>query len=66
MARKTRDLSTARRKKGWSLEEIESYAKRRSAECKKVASKKEEPDYLASGTQKSIEDICDDDGKEHK
>ncbi|WP_193359408.1 hypothetical protein [Hahella chejuensis] len=41
-------------------EEVGEFAKRRSRKLKKISESVDEPDYLASGTQKSIEDICQD------
>ena len=64
MTENIKQLTEARQKKGWTQEEIEAYAKRKSAEYKKIAGKNEEPDYLASGTQKSIDEICRDDEKD--
>jgi len=57
-------LAEAKQKKGWTQKEIEEYAKRRSAELKDIVENVDEPDYLASGTQKTIEEICKDDKKE--
>ncbi|OZG71678.1 hypothetical protein BTA51_18700 [Hahella sp. CCB-MM4] len=57
-------LAEAKQKKGWTQEEIEEFAKRRSRELKKVSESVGEPDYLASGTQKAIDNICQDDGKD--
>ena len=56
-------LAEARRKKGWTQKEIEAFAKRRAKELKKISEETEEPDYLASGTQRSAEDQEDDDDK---
>ncbi len=53
-------LAEARQKKGWTQEEIEEFAKRRSRELKEISDNVNEPDYLASGTQKTIEEICED------
>ncbi len=61
MANNIKRLSEARQKKGWTKKEIEEFAKRRSAELKKISQDVEEPDYLTSGTQKTIEEICNDD-----
>ena len=57
-------LAEARQKKGWTKKEIEAFAKRRSEELKEISKTAEEPDYLASGTQKTIEEICEDDDEE--
>ncbi len=51
-------LAKARQKRGWTKEEIEAFAKRRARELKDISEGTEEPGYLASGTQKSIEEIC--------
>ncbi|MEX0730701.1 MAG: hypothetical protein WED00_09865 [Aquisalimonadaceae bacterium] len=64
MTKNIKRLAEARQKKGWTREEMEKYAKRKSAEYKKIAQEHEEPDCLASGTQKSIEEICTDDDKD--
>lgn len=61
MSDKVKRLSEARQKKGWTKEEIEEYAKRRSRELKEISENVDEPDELASGTQKNIEEICKDD-----
>jgi len=61
MANNIKQLAKARQKKGWTQKEIEEFAKRRSAELKKISQEVEEPDYLASGTQKTIEEIGRDD-----
>lgn len=61
MSDKVKRLSEARQKKGWTKEEIEEYAKRRSRELKEISENVDEPDELASGTQKTIEEICKDD-----
>ncbi len=53
-------LAEAKQKKGWTQKEIEESAKRRRRQLKDISENIEEPDYLASGTQKSIEEICDD------
>ncbi len=63
MADKIESLAEARQKKGWAQKEIKEFANRRSKELKEVSPDVDEPDYYASGTQKTIEDICDD-GKE--
>lgn len=55
-----KQLAEARQKKGWTQQEIEEFAKRRGKEIKKISQEIEEPDYYASGTQKTIEEICDD------
>lgn len=57
-------LAEARQKQGWTQKEIEEFAKRRSRELKEISKDTEEPDDLASGTQKSIEEICQDDDKD--
>ena len=54
-------LAEARQKKGWTQKEIEEFSERRSRELKEVSKDADEPDYLASGTQKTIEEICQDD-----
>ncbi|MFA0811024.1 hypothetical protein [Microbulbifer epialgicus] len=61
---KMKRLAEARQRKDWTQKEIEEFAKRRSRELKKISEDTEEPDHLASGTQKSIEEICKDDDKE--
>jgi len=53
-------LAEAKQKKGWTQKEIEEFAKRRSRELKEISDSVDEPDYLASGTQKTIEEICED------
>ena len=65
MADNIKQLSEGRQKKGWTKKEIEDYAKRRSEELKEISEETEEPDYLASGTQKSIQEICSDDEKDN-
>ncbi|MGH1487337.1 MAG: hypothetical protein ACRBCI_14075 [Cellvibrionaceae bacterium] len=60
MANNIKRLAEARQKKGWTQLEIEEFAKRRSKELKRISQEIEEPDYLASGTQKTIEEICKD------
>ena len=57
-------LAEAKQKKGWTQKEIEEFAKRRSRELKEISKNADEPDYLASGTQKTIEEICKDDEKD--
>ena len=64
MADNIKQLSEARQKKGWSKEEAEEFAKRRSKELREISEKNKEPDYLASGTQKSIKEICSDEEKD--
>lgn len=61
MSDKVDRLAKARQKRGWTKEEAEAFAKRRAKELKGVSENTEEPDYLASGTQKTIEDICEED-----
>jgi hypothetical protein len=61
MSKNIKRLAEAKQKKGWTQEEIEEFAKRRGRELKKISESVDEPDYLASGTQESIEDICKDD-----
>ncbi|MCO1336819.1 hypothetical protein MO867_21050 [Microbulbifer sp. OS29] len=61
---KVKRLAEAKQKKGWAQKEIEEFAKRRSRELKEI-SKGIEGDYLASGTQKSIEEVCQDDDKDN-
>ncbi len=55
IADKTKQLSQARQKKGWTQKEIQEFADRRSKELKQISHDIEEPDYYASGTQKTIE-----------
>jgi hypothetical protein len=57
-------LVEARQKKGWTQEKVEEFARRRKRELKDISENADEPDYLASGTQKSIEEICRDDDEE--
>jgi transcriptional regulator with XRE-family HTH domain len=59
-----KQLAKARQKKGWTQKEIEEFAKRRSRELKEISENVDEPDYLASGTQKNIKEICEDDEKD--
>ena len=66
MVEKIKRLAEARRKKGWTKKQIEEYVKRKSPEYKEIAERNGEPDYLASGTQKTIEEICKDDEKDDK
>jgi hypothetical protein len=54
-------LAEAKQKKGWTKKEIEEFAKRRAQELKEISKNTDEPDYLASGTQKTVEEICNDD-----
>lgn len=54
-------LAETKQKKGWTQKEIEDFAKRRSHELKEISESNNEPDYLASGTQKTIKEICEDD-----
>jgi len=61
MSDKIKKLSQARQKKGWTQEEIEEFAKRRVRELEKISEETDEPDYLASGTQKAVDEICEDD-----
>lgn len=61
MSDNVKKLADARAKKGWSMEEIEDFAKRRSKELKEITENSKEPDYLASGTQLSTKDKNDDD-----
>ncbi len=63
MSDKIKPLAEARQKKGWTQKEIEEFAKRRSKEIDNISKDIEEPDYYASGTQKTIEEICKDDEK---
>jgi len=65
MADNIKQLSKARQKKGWAKEEIADYAKRRSAELKEISEEIEEPDYLVSGTKKSIKELCSNDKKDN-
>lgn len=60
MSDNIKKLSDARAKKGWSMEEIEDFANRRSKELKEIAENSKEPDCLASGTQLSNKDKNDD------
>lgn len=53
-------LAKARQKRGWTKEEIEAFAKRRALELEDISEGSDEPGHLASGTQKSIEEICKD------
>ena len=53
-------LSEVRQKKERTQKEIEEFAKRRRRQLKEISKNIEEPDYLASGTQKTIEEICND------
>lgn len=64
MSDKIKRIAEARQKKGWTQEEIKEFAKRRSKELKNITKDNEEPANLASGTQKTIEEICKDDEKE--
>lgn len=60
MSNDTKRLAEARQKKGWTQEEVEAFAKRRAKELNNISDKNEEPDYLASGTQKPVEDKNND------
>jgi hypothetical protein len=53
-------LSKARQKKGWLKKEVEGFARRRSRELNNISENVDEPDELASGTNKTIEEICRD------
>ncbi len=54
-------LADARHKKGWTQKEIEDFAKRRAQELERLAKGNNDPDYLASGTQKTMKEISQDD-----
>lgn len=59
-------LSEARQKAGWTQEEIEAFAKRRRRELEDISKQAIEPGYLASGTQKSLDEIFQDEESDDK
>jgi len=62
-AKDEKRLAEARQKKGWSQKEVEEFAQRRAQELERLATGSDEPDYLASGTQKTMKEISQDDTK---
>lgn len=64
MSDNVKKLSEARQKKGWTQKEVEEFARRRSLELGKISEETDEPDYLASGTQQSLEETCRDDDED--
>ena len=56
-----RQLSHARKNRGWTTKDLEEYVKRRSAEIQRIEQEFQEPDDVSCGVQKTIEEICKDD-----
>ncbi|WP_347332946.1 hypothetical protein [Marinimicrobium locisalis] len=57
-------LAEARQKRGWTKQEIEAFAERRARELRSAAERLAEPEYLASGTQKTIREMVEDESDE--